>query len=45
MPLVATSRVAYNNLRHLKQELFIAPLGEGDEVRMLFGALDIWPVI
>jgi hypothetical protein len=45
MPLVATSRVAYNNLRHLKQELFIAPLGEDDEVRMLFGALDIWPVI
>jgi hypothetical protein len=46
VPLVATSRVAFNNWRHLKQEVFIAPLGEGDgEVRMLFGALDIWPVI
>jgi hypothetical protein len=45
-PLAATSRVAFNNWRHLKQEVFIAPLGEGDgEVRMLFGALDIWPVI
>ena len=46
MPLVATSRVAYNNMRHLKQEVFIAPLGEGDgDVQMLFGVLDIWPVI
>jgi hypothetical protein len=44
-PLVATSRMAYNNLRHLKQELFIAPLGEDGTVRMLFGVLDIWPII
>lgn len=45
MPLAATSRVAYNNLRHLKQEVFIAPLGADGDVRMLFGVLDIWPVI
>jgi len=44
-PLVATSRVAYNNLRHLKQEVFIAPLGENGTVQVLFGVLDIWPVI
>jgi hypothetical protein len=44
-PLVATSRVAYNNMRHLKQELFIAPLGEDGVVQMLFGVLDIWPII
>ena len=44
-PLVATSRVSFNNLRHLKQELFIAPLGEDGTVQMLLGVLDIWPVI
>ena len=44
-PLVATSRVAFNNMRHLKQELFIAPLGEDEQVQMLFGVLDIWPVL
>lgn len=44
-PLVASSRMAFNNLRHLKQELFIAPLGENGTVQMLFGVLDIWPVI
>ena len=44
-PLVATSRVAFNNQRHLKQEVFVAPLGEDGTVQMLFGVLDIWPVI
>lgn len=44
-PLVVTSRMAFNNQRHLKQELFIAPLGENGTVQMLFGVLDIWPVI
>ncbi|HEY7978287.1 MAG TPA: PAS domain-containing protein [Rhizomicrobium sp.] len=45
MPLAATGRVAFNNQRHLKQEVFIAPLGENGTVQMLFGVLDIWPVI
>lgn len=44
-PLVATSRMAFNNQRHLKQEVFVAPLGENGTVQMLFGVLDIWPVI
>lgn len=43
-PLAVSGRMAYANLRHLKYELFIAPLGEGDTATMLFGALDVWPV-
>jgi len=44
-PLAVSSRVAFNNLRHMKQELFVAPLGEDGPVKTLFGVLDIWPVI
>jgi hypothetical protein len=43
-PLAVTGRVGFDNQRHLKYELFIAPLGEDGAVRMMFGALDIWPV-
>ena len=45
-PLVLTGRVAHENLRHLKYELFAAPLGEGanDDVPMIFGVLDLWAV-
>lgn len=44
VPLAVTGRVAYANLRHLKYELFVAPLGEDGEVGMILGILDIWPV-
>lgn len=44
VPLAVTGRVAYANLRHLKYELFVAPLGEGGDVGAIFGVLDIWPV-
>lgn len=44
-PLVASGRLAFNNLRHLKQEMFVAPLGEGGDVRVLFAVMDIWSVI
>ncbi|HVX57853.1 MAG TPA: PAS domain-containing protein, partial [Candidatus Saccharimonadales bacterium] len=44
-PLAVSSRVAFNNLRHMKQELFVAPLGEGGRETTIFGVLDIWPVI
>jgi hypothetical protein len=43
-PLAVSGRVAYENLRHLKYELFVAPLGEGEVAGMIFGVLDIWPV-
>jgi hypothetical protein len=44
VPLAVSGRVGYENLRHLKYELFIGPLGDGNTVRMMFGVLDIWPV-
>lgn len=44
VPLAVSGRVAYANLRHLKYELFVAPLGEDGNVGAIFGALDIWPV-
>lgn len=44
MPLAVSGRVAYGNLRHLKYELFIAPLDLDGKPDMLFGVLDIWPV-
>lgn len=43
-PLAVSGRVAHANLRHLKYELFVGPLGEGGVVTMLFGTMDIWPV-
>ena len=44
VPLAVSGRVAYANLRHLKYELFAAPLGEEGNVVAIFGVLDIWPV-
>ena len=44
VPLAVTGRVAHGNLRHLKYELFAAPLGEIGNVGAIFGVLDIWPV-
>ena len=43
-PLAVTGRMGFENKRHLKYELFLAPLGDGDTVTMLFGVLDVWPV-
>jgi hypothetical protein len=43
-PLTVSGRVAYDNLRHLKYELFVAPLGEEGVAGMIFGVLDTWPV-
>lgn len=43
-PLAVSGRVAYASLRHLKYELFIAPLDLDGKPDMLFGVLDIWPV-
>lgn len=44
VPLAVSGRVAYANLRHLKYELFAAPLGEDGTVSAILGVLDIWPV-
>ncbi|HSM95979.1 MAG TPA: PAS domain-containing protein [Rhizomicrobium sp.] len=44
VPLAVSGRVAYANLRHLKYELFAAPLGEEGKVGAILGVLDIWPV-
>ena len=40
-PLAVTGRVGYDNLRHLKYELFIAPLGEDGVMRMILCTLGI----
>jgi hypothetical protein len=44
VPLAVSGRVAYANLRHLKYELFVAPLGEDGKIGTILGVLDIWPV-
>lgn len=43
-PLAVSGRMAYANMRHMKYELFIAPLGEEGVATMLFAVLDVWPV-
>jgi hypothetical protein len=44
-PLRIASRVLFGNKTFLQAEVLLAPLGEAGQVSMLFGAIEIWPVV
>lgn len=44
-PVRFASRVAFGGRDYLANELLAAPLGEGEEVSMIFVSVDIWPAV
>ena len=44
-PVRFAGRVAFGGRDYLANELLVAPLGEGDEVSMIFVSVDIWPAV
>ncbi len=44
-PVRFASRVMFGNRDYLANELLAAPLGEGEEVSMIFVSVDIWPAV
>jgi hypothetical protein len=44
-PMRLTTRVMFGGKSYLAAEVLLAPLGEGDEVSMLYAAVDVWPAV
>ncbi|MGH6871724.1 MAG: PAS domain-containing protein [Rhizomicrobium sp.] len=44
-PFQVTTRVMFGGKTYLQAEVLLAPLGEGDEISMLFAAVDVWPAV
>ena len=44
-PFRVATRVMFGGKSYLAAEVFLAPMGEQDDVSMIFAAVDVWPAV